>query len=258
MADEKKNIHKTIKMVIMSILSVLLVILIILSLQEDESKLSESEIQQYFVEASAKTGEAIEEFKVHADVRYGGKVFVSLKVKFNVRHTLLYWGVPITIPTGHIIPIDGENFKQAKRDLEILEVKRNGQAMSYQTLVASPNVTRIFPADTRAHLAKGIHELEVLYKLENAIADLPLGYELNFPVVSSYLPVPVKKAEITLNLPKNINMEDIKQKGFLGAPKKRTGNPLGTLDEENKSLTFMSGRVLQPNEGMFVSVVLPK
>ena len=232
-------------------------------------------LQELALDKAEKSGEQVTFFGVRIDVQPDGALLVSMKVNFTVADDLLSWGIPISIPTGHAVQMEmlqafssggGEVHLAAlssqprqpvsefrSRKLSIISIRLSGSPWPYELIKASDAVTRILPKSKEA-LSSGEHVIEVVYKLQGAIEVIDRQAVLDFPVVSSHLPIPVKQVLATFSLPRTTPASRATVSGFLGSRKNHVGALSSRVDPVENAVVVSPPRPLSPLEGMFASL----
>lgn len=218
----------------------------------------QEQLQRAALEIYEETGEAVTFFGALATVNPDGTVEVFIKTKFNVQQRLINWGIPIAIPISHPVTNPSTGAVEHKaRKLKIKYVLLDGKDMPYESKSAGVVVERIYPIDKETKLAKGEHQIEVAYELEGAIETSNGFHELDFPVISSHLPVPVKQASAMITLPISHSLNNSTASGLLGKRKEKTGEVMFRPEPSKNAVKYWPARQLNPLEGMMVKLKWP-
>ncbi|HHL42080.1 MAG TPA: DUF2207 domain-containing protein, partial [Hellea balneolensis] len=197
---------------------------------------------------SALAKERITTFDVEIQVEKNGDILVTETIDVIAEGIHIRRGIYRDLP--RFFSLDGEKIPYR---YTVVSVQRDGKKETFKRQKLG-NAYRIRIGDADTYLSSGPHRYRINYKVKNQIRYFKDYDELYWNATGSYWTFPIDKAVVRVRLPEGATYAG--QSAYTGILGSRSQNYV--FRETNGELIFETSRALGVNEGITISLSLPK
>ena len=185
---------------------------------------------------------------IHTD----GDLVVTETIRVRAEGQNIQRGIYRDFPTSYKDRL-GNHYKV---DLNVLEIKRNGESEAFHTEGRS-NGVRIYIGSKNRVISHGIHEYQLRYRTSRQLGFFEDFDELYWNVTGNGWMFPIDRAGARIELPAPVESAYLRTDFYTGPQGAQSKNARSDITSAS-TVAFETTRGLQPYEGMTVAVGFPK
>lgn len=202
------------------------------------------------VAAPVLAAEEIVEFDAVFEVQEDASVTITERITVNAERDEIRRGIFRDVPTR----LTGPGGHTIRMPFEVISVTRNGEPEAYEMEDISGG-QRIRIGQSLFLLPQGLHEYEIVYRMDRAARMFDTYDEFYWNATGNYWAFPIREASALVVLPEGAQISALDV--YTGA-EGETGADAAFDELSPNRARFTTTRVLAPREGMTISVAFEK